>query len=602
KQRAIDALTAVGLADQIHKKPNQLSGGQMQRVAIARALVNNPDIILADEPTGALDTQSSLAVMDLLKEVAKDRLVVMVTHNPDLAEKYATRIIRLSDGQITDDSDPYEEEKKEDDFKYGKTNMSFFTALGLSLNNLLTKKGRTILTSFAGSIGIIGIALILSLSTGVDKYIDDVQADSLSSYPLTIEKQTSDMGAMMQGMASTVKSASRKDGEVSETMVATEMFASVGQNDLKSLKRYLDQNMDVFDQYLAAVRYSYGVSLNVYKSDTSEGIIRVNPSTLLTQLYGEYSSYFSAYASFFSEMSEDQERLRQQYEVLAGRWPEEYDECILVVYDRYTISDFLSYQIGLRNPNDFGEIIKAAMNGEAVESVQTGKSFTYEDILNMTYSVVLPGDTYKYNPEFRIYEDMSKDEQYMKQVIADGVQLKIVGIVCPSEDASGSGLQAGIVYRKDLMTYMINKSHEDELVIKQLENPDVDVFSGRTFEDLNNNASSGADFSSLISIDASKISKAFGVKINQKDLSNLINRVMNTTMDSAGEELSQLSSKVLTSVPQLLSGFMKYYVTHYGTFGSATFDMNKIEKAAWAYLNTAEAKKIIEPVADELGL
>lgn len=606
KQRAIDALTSVGLADQIYKKPNQLSGGQMQRVAIARALVNNPDIILADEPTGALDTESSVAVMDLLKQVARDRLVVMVTHNPDLADQYANRIIRLRDGQIVSDSNPYNPQEMVDDFRYGKTNMNFFTALGLSLNNLLTKKARTLLTAFAGSIGIIGIALILSLSTGVNKYIDDVQANSLSSYPLTIEKQTSDMSSMMSGMAMEIKGTKREEGSIAETMVASEMFANVNTNDLKGFKEYIDENKEEFSKYLTSVKYSYGLTLNIYKTDTSDGIIQLNPSTLMTQIYGEYSSYISSYISTFTEMIDDQDILKDQYDVIAGKWADSFDECMLVVYDRYTITDFMSYQIGLRNPDDFGALIKAAMAGQASQLKDEGKSYSYDDVLKMTYSVVLGADCYKYNADFNIWEDMSGDEAYMKQVIEDALKLKIVGIICPSDRTSSSSLNPGIVYNSSLMTHMVNEARNREIVIKQLEDEETDIISGKSFTELNSNAmgngESSTDFSSMITVDSNKLSKAFNISLDQKLINNTINDVMNGSLKDGYSEVSETGSKIVSALPDLLEGFYNYYIDNYGTFDIAIYDTAKVNRAIDEYMQTAEAKQILQPVADSTGI
>ena len=603
KKRAIEALTSVGLADQCYKKPNQLSGGQMQRVAIARALVNNPDILLADEPTGALDTKTSVAIMEILKEVAKDRLVVMVTHNPDLAEEYATRIIRLTDGQIIDDSNPFNPEAEKDDFRYGKTNMNFLTALSLSLNNLLTKKGRTLLTAFAGSIGIIGIALILSLSTGVNKYIDDVQANSLSSYPLSVEKQTADMTGMLNGMSREIKSAERKDGSISETMVASEMFASVGNNDLRSLKSYLEENKEDLSQYLSSLSYTYGVTLNIYKSDTSDGIIQLNPSTLLSQIYGEYASYISSYASTFNEMIDDEELLKEQYDILYGRWPEKYDECMLVVYDKYTISDFLSYQIGLRNPNDFGELVKAAMSGTASELKEDGKSYTWQDICDMSYRVVIPADWYTYNSEFGVWENRSDDTEYMKKVLADSLELKIVGIVYPSDRTSSASLNPGIAYRSDLLPYMIEQAKSKEIIELQKANPEVDVFSGRTFEEINKNEqSSSMDFSSLISVDSKALSQAFGIDTSKVDINGMVENIINESVKKASSEFSGTTQLLAEITPDLIEGFFNYYIEEYGSFSTAVYNMPQIKEAISKYLQTQQAEDLLTPLADEIGM
>ena len=504
KERAVKALEAVGLKEQIHKKPNQLSGGQMQRVAIARALVNNPDIILADEPTGALDTKTSVQIMEILKEISKDKLIVMVTHNPDLAEKYSSRIVKILDGVITDDSKPFtkedEENEKDVKAKSGRTSMKFFTALRLSLNNLMTKKGRTILTSFAGSIGIIGIALILSISSGVQNYINRVEEETLSSYPISIEESTVDLSSMVQklmGEQEETDNSNHEEGKIYSTDIMDDMLSTLSSkiesNNLTELKKYIDEGNNEISNNANAIQYNYDLNINLYKEDTENGIVKVNPSTTMNALgmgemieAQENSSMSSMFGSSMSmsntdvweEMLDNEELLHSQYYVLAGKWPEAYNEVVLIVDENNQISDYTLYTLGLKDQKELEEKWNAIQNGEEVaESEQT--SYTYDELLNLSFKLILNSDYYE--KENGLWIDKSDDEEYMKEKIDNAETIKVVGIIKQNEQSVAAGMSGGIGYLKDLKEYVINKSNESEIVKEQKENPDVNVFTGLEF-------------------------------------------------------------------------------------------------------------------------
>ena len=499
RQRAIDVLNRVGLGDQLHKKPNQMSGGQMQRVAIARALINDPDILLADEPTGALDSETSVQIMEILKEISHNKLIVMVTHNPELAQEYSSRIIRLLDGKVIDDSNPYEApqikpEKKEkaakkDKKKGKKTSMSFFTALSLSRNNLMTKKARTFLTSFAGSIGIIGIALILSLSNGVQVYIDQVQEDTLSSYPLQITQTTTNFSEYMTAMTGEAadKVDHDKDKVYSRNMIANQIKSFLEEtkvNNLEKFKEYLDDNKEL-ESLTSDIQYSYSTPLYIYKSDTSEGLTQVNPSTLITDM-GMYSEdQLSAVSSMggsmdvWTEMIDNDEIIENQYDVLAGKLPENYDEVVLVVDENNEINDYVLYTLGLLDSSELNGIMKKVMLGEEININSEQQIYTYDQLMELEFKLISPAD--KYCKEGEIWKDMSNDEDYMKSVVDKGTTLKIVGIVRPSEKASSASIGGAIGYRHDLTTYVLDKVGESEIVKEQQNNPDIDIFTGLKF-------------------------------------------------------------------------------------------------------------------------
>ena len=523
KKRALQALSEVGLEDQAHKKPNQMSGGQMQRVAIARALVNNPDILLADEPTGALDSKTSVQVMELLKKVAQNRLVVMVTHNPELANEYANRIVNLKDGRIISDSNPFivpDTPLDKKTKKVKKAHMSYLTALSLSFNNLLTKKGRTILTAFAGSIGIIGIALILSLSTGFQNYIDKIQEDTLSSYPLTINSETADTTSAILSMVADRREHQTEGDVVRERQYLTTMFSSIGSNDLKSLKKYLENHEPEYRDYVTNINYTYSIKPLIYTIDAADKIVKLNPSSLLSSIYSSsatsmISAFSSGGGSIFAEMNDDLDSYKDQYDVLAGRWPEKYDEMIIVLSEPNSISDLLVYSLGLRDTSELKTIITNVMAGEDAGVDNEPQEFTYSDLMNIDMRLVLAPKIFKYNVQYNVYEDMSNDEVYMKNLYDRSLRLKIVGIMCAKDDSSA--LSTGVNYRKGLTQYVIDECGESSIVEKQLRNKDIDVFSNKRFDEENEDNEEKLDFQDMISVDEDMLKNAFKVNVKEED-------------------------------------------------------------------------------------
>ncbi len=511
RERAIKALEEVGLKDQIHKKPNQLSGGQMQRVAIARALVNNPDIILADEPTGALDTKTSVQVMEILKKISKDKLIVMVTHNPELAEKYSSRIIKIVDGKITEDSNPIEKKKKEEKVesaKFGRTSMRFFTAFRLSMNNLLTKKARTILTAFAGSIGIIGIALILAISTGIQNYIDKLEEDTLTSYPLTIENATIDISSMMEAMVGKEdEDKKREDGKVYSSNIMNDMMSTLSSkvetNNLTELKKHIEETDNKIKNNSNAISYSYNLNINLYKENTEDGVVKVNPSTVMDSI--GMGNMFSMQDSsgmelqtgmmqtdVWTEMLDNQKLLESQYDLLAGAWPKKYNEVVLIVSKDNEITDYTLYSLGLKDQNELKEKMNKIMNGEVIESSEE-TSYTYEELLNLKYKLILNSDYYvKQNS---VWMDKSEDEEYMKSKVNDAEEIKVVGIIRPNEQTVSTSSSGLIGYTKDLKEYVINKSNESEIAKEQTENQGINVFTGIEFPE--DNINNKFDYNSL---------------------------------------------------------------------------------------------------------
>ena len=492
KQKAIAALKSVGLDDQINKKPNQLSGGQMQRVAIARALVNNPEILLADEPTGALDTQTSIQVMEILKEVAKDRLVIMVTHNPDLANEYSTRIIKVLDGKVISDSNPYVIEnfskkvvtKKEK--KKKKVSMSFFTALSLSLNNLFTKKARTLMVAFAGSIGIIGIALILSLSSGFQNYIDKVQEDTLSTYPITIERNTADMTSVLEALMEKNENNEHELDKVYSDDIMVDLFSTmmsqVYTNNLKEFKNHIE-NDEEFLENMNAIRYTYNMNVNVYSPDTSGEILKVNPSTIFQDTLGSgVSSQMGIQGmslNVWSEMLDNQELLESQYELVHGDWPSNYNQVVLVVNENNEVTDYALYSLGLKDPAELEEILKKVNSGEGYTPTQS--SFTYEEICNVKFKLVLPAELYQDADKNGIFEDVSDDESKLKKIINDAEDISVVGIIRPKENVSATSISGTIAYTKALTEYVIKKTNESDVVDAQNKNKEVDILTGLPF-------------------------------------------------------------------------------------------------------------------------
>ena len=528
RRRAKEALEKVGLGAQIHKKPSQMSGGQMQRVAIARALVNDPEILLADEPTGALDSDTSVQVMDLLQEVAKERLVVMVTHNPELAQLYATRIVTVKDGRILSDTDPFVIDSESMALpvhkNMGKSSMSFFTALSLSFQNLKTKKARTLLTSFAGSIGIIGIALILSISNGVDKYITNMEEETLSEYPLQIQSTGVDLTSMMMG-AATAQSG-KKDGEVGVAQMVTNMFSKMNSNDLESLKVYLDSNESSISQYANSVEYTYSVSPQIFL-ENGKNIRQVNPDKSFSAMglgSGSSNSIMSSTMStdVFHEMPEDADLYKDQYDVKAGRWPENYKECVLVLTSQGDISDFLQYTLGLRDGKELDDMVQKFMAEEAVETPENEGPYTYDEILGKKFKLVNSTDYYEYDAEYKVWKDKSDNSSYMRKLVKNGEDLTIVGIVQPVEGATASMLTAGICYTPELTRHVIEKAASSEIVKQQLADEKINVFTGGEFgkED---NENSKFDMESLFSINADALQEAFQVDLSgfNMDLSSL---------------------------------------------------------------------------------
>lgn len=517
KKRAIEALEKVGLGEQIHKKPNQMSGGQMQRVAIARALVNNPDILLADEPTGALDTETSIQIMELLKEISKDRLIIMVTHNPELAKNYSTRIVKLLDGVITDDSDPYTLEDMEADIrakevakvktsekkikksgKKQKTSMSFFTALSLSFNNLMTKKTRTILTAFAGSIGIIGIAMILSISNGIQLYIDRVQRDTLSSYPITLQAESIDISSMVTSMTGNSDSEEHEDkskiysNDIMGDMINT-MVKEVKSNNLSEFKKYIENGGSDIKSYVSDIQYSYDVPLNIYMKDTSNGVEQLNPSTMFDSIYGEGATSTSSAmssgmgmgmfsnSSVWNQLLGNQQVLDEQYDVLAGHWPENYNEVVLVVDKNNEVDDYTLYSLGLKDPEEVRTLFKKMMVGESYET-EKDISYTFDEILDTEFKLVMPTDMYKYNDVTGTWDDYSKDDKYMTNVVNNGTDIKVCGIIRPNDDAVSTSLSSGIGYTAKLTEYIIEEVKNSEIAKAQLADTSVDVFTGVPFD------------------------------------------------------------------------------------------------------------------------
>ena len=519
RKKAIKALEDVGLGDQVHKKPNQLSGGQMQRVAIARALVNDPEIILADEPTGALDTQTSVQVMEILKKISKDRLIIMVTHNPNLAEEYSSRIIKILDGKIIDDSNPYSKEEEEKEDRTSKANskvsMSFFTALSLSLNNLMTKKGRTILTSFAGSIGIIGIALILSLSSGMQSYINRVEEDTLSSYPITVQEETIDMASMMTSLMGDTEETNHEDGKVYSKNIVNDMLSTIStkiqSNNLEEFKKYLDDENSEIKNYINAVQYSYNLDLNIYKSDEDE-VVQVNPSQIFSKLgMGDMENMMLAETDVWQELLDNQELLESQYDVLAGKWPENYNEVVLIVDENNEIYDYTLYALGILNQDELEDKYKKIQDGEEVKDEET-KEYTYDELLNTKFKLLLNTDYFK--KDGNIWIDNSEDEKYIKEKLKDADEISIAGIIRPKEGTVATAMSATVGYTKELKEHVINEVNDAEIVKEQKENPDINVFTGAKFPEDTDKA---FDFSSL-----TDEQKMYMASLSQEEMAELM--------------------------------------------------------------------------------
>ena len=609
KKKAIKALEQVGLADHIHKKPNQLSGGQMQRVAIARALVNNPDIILADEPTGALDSDTSIQVMNLLKEVAKDRLVIMVTHNPELAESYATRIVKLRDGKILSDTNPYiiekEKQKKPEHKNLRKTSMSFLTSLSLSFNNLKTKKGRTILTSFAGSIGIIGIALILSLSNGVNKYIRTVEEDTLSEYPLQIQSSGIDMSSLLIG-ASTGDTAYEETGDIKVNKMLTSMFSTIGSNDLVALKQYLESDSCPINEYAKDVEYTYDVTPIIYSADT-KNLRQLNPDITFSSLgigAGESSnSMMSSMMStnVFFQMPEDADLYESQYDVKAGKWPTNYNECVLVLTANGNISDFLLYTLGLRDYSEMDNWVTDFSNGKDVNTPENLGSYSYDDILGINFKLINSSECYEYDEEYKIWRDKTDNTEYMKNVVENGDDLTIVGIVQPKENATSTMLNPGICYPASLTKNIIETAGNSTIVQEQLANPEIDVFTGKRFDDTGDESS--FDMNSLIEVDTNAIQSAFKIdqskiKVDFGNLNNVLSQNSLPTFDINdilnNIEFSMSSQDIQKLMKDLLKGYEEYVQKNPGD------NISQISKQLSDYLQSKEVSELLNKKIQEI--
>lgn len=601
REKAIKALEQVGLANQIHKKPNQLSGGQMQRVAIARALVNDPDIVLADEPTGALDSDTSIQVMELLKKVAKDRLVVMVTHNPELAEDYATRIVNIKDGKILSDTNPYIIEKEKNPKpvhkNLGKTTMSFLTSLSLSFNNLKTKKGRTILTSFAGSIGIIGIALILSLSNGANIYIKSVEEDTLSEYPLQIQSTGIDMSSLL--IDTNNESEKQNEGDIAVSKKITNMFSTIGSNDLKSFKKYLESDESNIKEYAKAIEYSYDATPIIYSSDT-ENIRQVNPDITFASLgMGAGASSNSMMSSMMStnvffKMPKDSKLYENQYDVKAGKWPTSYNECVLVLTSQGNISDFLLYTLGLRDYSEIQDLVTQFSSGKEVDTPKDLGTYNYEDILRTTFKLINASDCYEYDGEYKVWRDKVDNKEYMKNIVSNGEDLKIVGIVQPKEGATSTMLSSGIYYPDSLTNHVIENARNSKIVQDQLSNPEVNVFTSKRFDETEKENS--FDMNSLIDIDTNAIKSAFKIeqtKINL-DFGNLNNILTQNSLPPLN--INDILSKIKFSMSEedmkniivdLIKGYEEYIKN------KPEGNINEISKQLTEYLQSKEVNELI---------
>ena len=628
RERTVKALEEVGLGNQLHKKPNQMSGGQMQRVAIARALVNDPDILLADEPTGALDSDTSVQVMDLLREVAKDRLVVMVTHNPELAEQYATRIVKLRDGKIRSDSDPFlveEGTQAEPQHKnMGKSSMSFLTALSLSFNNLKTKKARTLLTSFAGSIGIIGIALILALSTGVNAYIQTVEEETLSEYPLQIQSTGLDFSSMISdGGGGAEDGGQVEEGEINVIQMVSNMFSTMDSNDLASLKTYLENGDSGIEKYTNAVEYSYSVTPQIYRQDV-DGIRQVNPDTSFDALgLGSSSGSNSMMSSIMStdvfyEMPENAGLYESQYDVKAGRWPENYNECVLVLTSGGGISDFLLYTLGLRDSMELDEMIQQFIDEENIDTPENMGSYSYDDIIGITFKLVNSAEYYEYDSQYQVWRDKTDDEEYMKNLVKNGEDITIVGVVQPSEDANGRLLNTGICYPSSLTEHVAEEAEDSEIVQRQLADKDINVFTGEAFGEQSSN--SEFDTNSLFTIDAEKLQNAFtfdssgladgldgafdlsslgslsGGSLNLSEMIDLSD-IQLTLPEAPSISMSDIMDNIEITASsedlgQMVSGLLEGYQEYSAQNPQA--DYSRLGEYFLQYLQTPEAQKILE--------
>ena len=571
-RRSKKVLKEVGLEGHFYKKPAQLSGGQMQRVAIARALVNDPDILLADEPTGALDSETSLQIMDILKKISKTKLVVMVTHNPDLANEYATRIINLKDGKIISDSNPYDGKIKTDlslekaKKKSRKTKMSFVTATSLSLNNLLTKKTRTILVALAGSIGIIGIALISAVSTGFQNYIDKIEEDTLTSYPLALTKESSDITSLLLSLSDNQNS-NKADDIIRENQVLASTFGTVTTNDLKSFADYLETHRDEVKDDVRLMEYEYSVVPLIYTKDATGEIAKLNPGSLFTSLIGD-SSFASSYSPLNSVYKQySSENLQNDTELLAGRYPSEYNELMIVLSEKGQISDLLTYSLGLHDTDELNDAVSKIMSGEKVEIDNEPLELTYDDLMNVDLRLVAATDTYKFNDKYDVYEDMTSDKAYLGEIYKNAEQLKVTGVAAMSSEMMSAG--SGVAYLPSLVTHVIEKASKTEIVKKQLDNPELDIFSNTKFGEEGNDYNFA--FEDLVSIDEAKLSQAFGTTIDQSAISAKTSEYMNQIANDVTADVSPIRDD-LANKYKILASNLKSELMVSGKFKKTDID------------------------------
>ncbi|MCD8150900.1 MAG: ABC transporter ATP-binding protein/permease [Clostridiales bacterium] len=635
RERAKKALEEVGLGDQLHKRPNQMSGGQMQRVAIARALINNPDILLADEPTGALDSETSVQVMELLKEVAKNRMVIMVTHNPELAEEYATRIVRLTDGHIISDTDPF----VVDDTvlappthqNMGHSSMSRLTALGLSFNNLGTKRGRTFLTAFAGSIGIIGIGLVLSVSAGVNDYINTLEEETMSEYPIQVTSSGIDITSMFSSLtASTLPDTDEEEG-ISVVEMISSVFSMMDSNDLVSFKEYIESGESDIYEYSKAIEYIYDAEPQIYLEE-DDTIYQVNPESTLTSGMGLSTSLMSMMSSYMSinvfyEMPSDEDLYIDSYEIKAGRWPESYDECVLVLSSDGSVSDYMVYTLGLRDYDEYEQLIKEASNGESIDAVEYLDVYDYEDVLGMSYKLVSAADYYEYDSEYEVWTDKTDNEDYMRQLVENGEDITIVGVVQPLEDATAAALSEGINYTPELIEYVAELAADSEIVKDQLANPDINVFTGEAFGE-----DADFDLESIFSVDDDALADLFdtdalsdafsgstdlssSLDLSSMDLSSLLDTDslnldlsdLDMDMDLSDLDLSSLLAGVSVSdvfnassedVTALANDLLAGYESYAAANAAASY--TDLADDFSTYLNSSEAQSILSSAMNEI--
>ena len=581
-RRAKKALKEVGLEEHIEKLPSQLSGGQMQRVAIARALVNDPDILLADEPTGALDSETSIQIMDLLKQVANDKLVIMVTHNPELADKYATRIITLKDGTITSDSHPYDGKVKTDldlieaEKKSKKTKMSFLTAFSLSLKNLLTKKARTLLIAIAGSIGIIGIALISAVSTGFQNYIDKIEQDTLGSYPLALQKETADISGILLSLSGE-SSSGADDGKLHENQILTTTLGTVSNNDLPSFEEYLELHGQGIRDDIRLMEREYNVDPVIYTKDATGAIAKMNPSNMFTSLIGETSLLrnYSTMTSVFRQF--EPENLEHDTELLAGRYPEKYNEMMVVLSNKGQISELLTYSLGFHNSQELNEIVSKIMSGEKVSINNKPLELTYDDLMNVDLRLLPATQTYRYNAKYDVYEDMSGDKDYMRELYNTAEKLKIVGVAVMNSEMLSAG--SGVAYLPSLITHIISDASQTEIVKKQLAEPEVDIFSGKKFGEEEN--AFNFEFSDLVSVDEAALKRAFGVNIDQNAISSKTSEYVNSISNDITADISPVREKLTERFNQLKDELQASLA---GLDGNGTFMAREIDNKVEEFL------------------